>query len=152
MTLADAQGLVQLADKFPIIDVRGRGLMCAVEFGGHDGSMTASPGVAAALTKAAGKRNMLLLVAGMLLISPAYRAEACCISVPDYDLHAKRAWPFCWVWQPSSQRRLASASCSSPMNGMIWLNLPHNLSALSVFCRMEIRAQDIIPMHGSFFL
>jgi len=60
---------VQLADKFPIIDVRGRGLMCAVEFGGHDGSMTASPGVAAALTKAAGKRNMLLLVAGMLFIS-----------------------------------------------------------------------------------
>ncbi|CAL5226943.1 g9827 [Coccomyxa viridis] len=58
------EGLVQLADKYPIIDVRGRGLMCAVEFGGHDGSMTASPGVAAAVTKAAGKRNMLLLTAG----------------------------------------------------------------------------------------
>ena len=64
------QGLVQLADKYPIIDVRGRGLMCAVEFGGHDGSMTASPGVAAAVTKAAGKRNMLLLTAGTLLFTP----------------------------------------------------------------------------------
>ena len=64
------QGLVQLADKYPIIDVRGRGLMCAVEFGGHDGSLTASPGVAAAVTKAAGKRNMLLLTAGTLLSKP----------------------------------------------------------------------------------
>ena len=54
-----------MADKYPIIDVRGRGLMCAVEFGGHDGGLTASPGIAAALTKAAGKRNMLLLVAGV---------------------------------------------------------------------------------------
>ena len=69
------QGLVQLADKYPIIDVRGRGLMCAVEFGGHDGSLTASPGVAAAVTKAAGKRNMLLLTAGTLLpkCAPAFR-------------------------------------------------------------------------------
>ena len=58
---------MQLAEKYPIIDVRGRGLMCAVEFGGHDGSMSASPGVAAAVTKAAGKRNMLLLTAGTLL-------------------------------------------------------------------------------------
>ena len=65
------QGLVRLADKYPIIDVRGRGLMCAVEFGGHNGSMTASPGVAAALTKAAGKRNMLLLTAGKSLSTPA---------------------------------------------------------------------------------
>ena len=59
------QGLLRMADKYPIIDVRGRGLMCAVEFGGHDGGLSASPGIAAAITKAAGKRNMLLLVAGV---------------------------------------------------------------------------------------
>ena len=59
------QGLLGMADKYPIIDVRGRGLMCAVEFGGHDGGLSASPGIAAAITKAAGKRNMLLLVAGV---------------------------------------------------------------------------------------
>ena len=65
-SLRATQGLVALSDKYPIIDVRGRGLMCAVEFGGHDGGMAASPGVAAAITKAAGKRNMLLLTAGAL--------------------------------------------------------------------------------------
>ena len=54
-----------MADKYPIIDVRGRGLMCAVEFGGQDGGLSASPGIAAAITKAAGRRNMLLLVAGV---------------------------------------------------------------------------------------
>ena len=70
VSISCVQGLVRLADKYPIIDVRGRGLMCAVEFGGHDGSMTASPGVAAALTKAAGKRNMLLLTAGKPLFAP----------------------------------------------------------------------------------
>lgn len=40
--------------------------MCAAEFGGRDGGMSAEPGVAAAVTKAAGKRNMLLLTAGAL--------------------------------------------------------------------------------------
>lgn len=53
-----------LAEKFPITDVRGRGLMVAVEFGGLDGSLTAQPGIASTVTKAAGKRNMLLLSAG----------------------------------------------------------------------------------------
>jgi 4-aminobutyrate aminotransferase len=57
------QGLLDLTGKYPIIDIRGRGLMCAAEFGGKDG-MSAEPGVAAAVTKAAGKRNMLLLTAG----------------------------------------------------------------------------------------
>lgn len=58
------QGLLKLAGRYPVIDIRGRGLMCAVEFGGRDGSMTAEPGVASAITKAASKRNMLLLTAG----------------------------------------------------------------------------------------
>ena len=64
VALARAQGLLELAQKYPIIDVRGRGLMCAVEFGGPDGGMVAPAGIAAATTKAAGKRNMLLLTAG----------------------------------------------------------------------------------------
>lgn len=58
------QGLVKLANKYPIVDVRGRGLMVACEFGGADKSLTAKAGVAAAVTKAASKRNMLLLSAG----------------------------------------------------------------------------------------
>ena len=58
------QGLLELAKRYPVIDIRGRGLMCAVEFGGLDGGMSAPYGVAAAITKAAGKRNMLLLTAG----------------------------------------------------------------------------------------
>lgn len=58
------QGVTELAKKFPIIDVRGRGLMVAVEFGGADGGLIAEPGTASAVTKAAGRRNMLLLSAG----------------------------------------------------------------------------------------
>jgi 4-aminobutyrate aminotransferase len=58
------EGLVALSRKYPISDVRGRGLMVAAEFGAADGGLVAKPGVAAAVTKAAGKRNMLLLSAG----------------------------------------------------------------------------------------
>ena len=55
---------MELQQQFPIIDVRGRGLMVAAEFGGADGGLTAKPGTAAAITKAAVARNMLLLSAG----------------------------------------------------------------------------------------
>lgn len=58
------QGLLELAKRFPITDVRGRGLMVAAEFGAPDGGLTAPYGVAAKLTKACGKRNMILLSAG----------------------------------------------------------------------------------------
>ena len=61
------QGLLEMSKKYPIIDIRGRGLMVAVEFGEHrgvDGSYTAKAGCAAAVTKAAQKRNMILLTAG----------------------------------------------------------------------------------------
>jgi 4-aminobutyrate aminotransferase-like enzyme len=63
------QGLLELSKKYPIIDIRGRGLMVAVEFGEQrsvDGSYTAKAGCAAAVTKAAQKRNMILLTAGQL--------------------------------------------------------------------------------------
>jgi len=56
-----------MSKRYPIIDVRGRGLMVAVEFGeqrGVDGSYTAKPGCATAVTKAAQRRNMILLTAG----------------------------------------------------------------------------------------
>ena len=58
------QGLLELAKRFPITDVRGRGLMVAAEFGAPDGGLTAPYGVAAKLTKACSKRNMILLSAG----------------------------------------------------------------------------------------
>lgn len=38
--------------------------MVAAEFGGTDGSLVAKPGTASLVTKAAGRRNMLLLSAG----------------------------------------------------------------------------------------
>jgi 4-aminobutyrate aminotransferase len=59
-----AQGLVELSKRFPITDVRGRGLMVAAEFGAPEGGLVAKAGTAAAVTKAAGRRNMLLLSAG----------------------------------------------------------------------------------------
>lgn len=58
------EGLVKLSEKYPISDIRGRGLMVAVEFGSPDGGLTAKPGTASQVTKAAGRRNMLLLSAG----------------------------------------------------------------------------------------
>lgn len=53
-----------LLQKYPIIDVRGRGLMLAAEFGGADGSLAARPHTAADLTHAAAQRGMLLMGAG----------------------------------------------------------------------------------------
>ena len=53
-----------LLEKYPIVDIRGRGLMSAMEFGGRDGSLDAEPGTAAKLVKAAGERGLLILQAG----------------------------------------------------------------------------------------
>ena len=64
MQLSAVQGLVRLAGRFPISDVRGRGLMVAAEFGSADGGLTAKAGVASAVTKACLARDMLLLTAG----------------------------------------------------------------------------------------
>ena len=64
ITLPPWQGLLELAKRFPITDVRGRGLMVAAEFGAPDGGLQAPYGIAAKLTKACGKRNMILLSAG----------------------------------------------------------------------------------------
>jgi 4-aminobutyrate aminotransferase len=55
--------LTQLAEEFPIIDVRGHGLMVAIELGGSDGG-AAPYGAAAKLTAAALKEDLLLLTAG----------------------------------------------------------------------------------------
>ena len=65
--LSILQGLVAMSKKYPISDIRGRGLMVAVGFGSPDGGLTAKTGVASQVTKAAGRRNMLLLSAGMWL-------------------------------------------------------------------------------------
>ncbi|CAL8464182.1 g3717 [Coccomyxa elongata] len=59
-----ASGLVELAERYPILDVRGRGLICAAELGSRGGAASAEPGIAAAVTKAAGRRNLLLCTAG----------------------------------------------------------------------------------------
>ncbi len=58
------QGLVELAERYPILDVRSRGLICAAELGSRGGAASAEPGIAAAVTKAAGRRNLLLCTAG----------------------------------------------------------------------------------------
>lgn len=52
--------------KYPIVDVRGRGLMMAAEFGTRqpDGGLAAEPHTASKLTHAAGRRGLLLLGAG----------------------------------------------------------------------------------------
>lgn len=62
--LFEIQGLVDLSERFPIVDIRGRGLMVALEFGGPTGGLVADPGTASAITAAAAKRNMLLMGAG----------------------------------------------------------------------------------------
>jgi len=59
-----AQGLVSLASKFPIVDVRGRGLMVALEFGGRDGGLEGEYGTAAKVVSAARDRGLLMLTAG----------------------------------------------------------------------------------------
>ncbi len=55
---------MSLAAKFPVIDVRGRGLMVAMEFGGRDGGLTGEYGTAAAVVSAARDRGLLMLSAG----------------------------------------------------------------------------------------
>lgn len=71
------QGLLKLAERFPIIDVRGRGLMVAAEFGSADGGYTAKPGTASAVTKACAARDMLLLSAGMILDAKSWQLHDC---------------------------------------------------------------------------
>eukprot|EP00877_Chromochloris_zofingiensis_P004955 jgi/Chrzof1/14460/Cz09g03230.t1 len=57
-------GLVGLTKKYPIIDIRGRGLMVGVEFGGKDGGYQAEKGTSSAIQKAAFKRKVLFMPAG----------------------------------------------------------------------------------------
>ncbi|EFN54607.1 hypothetical protein CHLNCDRAFT_8428, partial [Chlorella variabilis] len=61
-----AAGLLKLGEKYPIADVRGRGLMLAAEFGEPQpgGGIAARPHTAADLAHAAGQRGLLLLGAG----------------------------------------------------------------------------------------
>lgn len=59
-----AQGLVPLLEKYPIVDIRGRGLMSAIEFGGRDGSLNPEYGTAGKVVKACGDRGLLILSAG----------------------------------------------------------------------------------------
>jgi 4-aminobutyrate aminotransferase len=60
-----AQGLVKLAESYPIIDVRGRGLMVAMELGGPGRETEGAPyGIAATVVAAARDRGLLILTAG----------------------------------------------------------------------------------------
>lgn len=80
------EGLTALARELPpglIADVRGRGLMVGVEFGGGGGRATPAPkGVASAITKACAARGMLLLTAG---------ARECVRFLPPLTLSAAEA-------------------------------------------------------------
>lgn len=58
------RGLVLLSKRYPLVDIRGRGLMVGVEFGGHDGGRRAEKGTAVAVQKAAFKRGVMLMPAG----------------------------------------------------------------------------------------
>jgi len=58
------QGLARLSSSYPITDIRGRGLMVGLEFGGKDGSRNAEKGVVGKVMKAAFKRNLLTMGAG----------------------------------------------------------------------------------------
>lgn len=65
-----AQGLVKLAESYPIIDVRGRGLMVAMELGGPNRDTEGAPyGIAAKVVAAARDRGLLILTAGRQLSS-----------------------------------------------------------------------------------
>lgn len=55
-----ASALVKLAERYPIIDVRGRGLMAATEFGGAG----VRPGAATAVVGAAMEEGLMLMTAG----------------------------------------------------------------------------------------
>ena len=60
------QGVVPMLEKYPIVDIRGRGLMSAIEFGGRNGSLNSEYGTASKVVKACGDRGLLILSAGML--------------------------------------------------------------------------------------
>lgn len=58
------KGLQQLSSKYPITEVRGKGLMVAAEIGGRDGGLVAEKGAAGAITKACLEEGMLVITAG----------------------------------------------------------------------------------------
>lgn len=63
-----------MLEKYPIVDIRGRGLMSAIEFGGEDGSLKADYGTAGKVVKACGDRGLLILSAGMAPRNPLMAA------------------------------------------------------------------------------
>ena len=96
--------------KYPIADVRGRGLMLAAEFGEPQpgGGIAARPHTAADLAHAAGQRGLLLLGAGARGLDPVLLLLL---------------WVSAWAWlQPaglalpasSAARLLARCTCRRP--------------------------------------
>lgn len=72
------QGMVRLAESYPIIDVRGRGLMVAIEFGGPGRETEgAAYGTAAKVVAAARDRGLLILTAGDALPLPRHPTLNC---------------------------------------------------------------------------
>ncbi len=60
---------MKLAESYPIIDVRGRGLMVALEFGGPNRQAEgAAYGIAAKVVAAARDRGLLILTAGAMRV------------------------------------------------------------------------------------
>ena len=86
--------MLELAERYPITDVRGRGLMVAAEFGEPGGGLKAPAGLAAKITKACGKRNMILLSAGARLVHPVrlLTRKVVCVSMTSSP---RRPSPLC---------------------------------------------------------
>jgi hypothetical protein len=73
------KALVLLSKQYPIIDVRGRGLMVGVEFGGTDGGRRAEKGVALVRAEGRGQGMGGCVVCAVFWRRAAHGAQGLCV-------------------------------------------------------------------------